>query len=1836
MASSDETKNDGAAAATSNSKEWKTEGHPWVDTRLQVACSWGFPSMSSKGTMEGLVGSMVAFGPVDENQRKPAMGRVLVDPPPQPPAENNDTSSKAENNNAVLALDLTGAEIQSLQTQTNASVANASANDASANGSTAVTNRAPVVLRLDSSFPNSTLIQNVQERYDARLEQYMKESILPPLVALAALEEATHQLVQQRIAQEDAAETARARRRSAGSSSNNSKAMLLTATPHPPLFYAKPPNQYMTAPSVLAAGDGGNDEHHYDTSSGDPTKEYLSSSPSAWLARIKVGCLQAQNDYLTQQQHEQQLRHMYNTQMQLMMAANSGGGDTIIELSSGRRSSSRIHRIATEQWEEQKASLMDKRTSRSSRRGGGGGGGGNKNTSGSEAYNQGVEAYLKGNRIASFLQKQWELEQRGGGGGEEEEEEETAEGEESEEDPDHDDDEEEDDMDLFNPHLQPTYGDVLKFLRKVRLDDIQASIPYWCQETHNRLSHKQRKKLQQQLDSDNEDDDDDDEMENVLDVDVLPLDSLILGIPEEEHEEAEEEAGSKIEVEETTSTEKKEVAIETPKSTDTTESTAVVVEAAVKSEETSGAGMISASTATSSATNATTATSANGGTAPPSAAPEPMKIEETNGCTAPAKVESDASDGIKADTNASAFLEAKKVEPVASATAMAAEWNLEAKDKTLIGSAADSAAVKSDEPEASKNGDTGSVTKEESPEEATSASESVILQWEVPSSVEKAPPQKQVYKYLQNEDNTTFGRFKFALRRKDEELERLQAEIAAVAAVPDDGQIQRELDEQAKRKEAERAFQTEKSWNKWRFEGIHGGYTVWPKWQHAVKKWQEERNAKEAASATAPSMDIIVPSEEGKASAAQEEADRAKALELAEKEKEEEAAAGASSRRTRRKANSSIGTVFYGQSSQLTAKQLVELILRLCSEKSTAPTIFQLESIVSEDGTQDPVKRLRTALGKLVWRRNQLARLTPCTSWTDKFLREFVNHKSLLQISHEEAAVAEASTVPADAAAATHADVEMKLAQGNKNEGQDKKEAKEKSLLQYIRSVHETELRLRKVVLEHLTEIPIPIVATAADERKNSNEGYDSLDFEDQSSISWQTEGHPWIGKHIFRPRQMANTNDLSQCEWFTIKSFVPSVACENAEEITVVAGSSAKEPPLVDRRMRFRAMPFVEEDDGVAFEDGECLVLTEGQVQAGCKAADLEQINIDMEVEDEEANIIDHPFAGSGGNTKITLYLADNSSPDPIHCTVVGHTSVVGDANKETTHRILVLPIGTDSEPTPDAVWATLDVSNDSDIRCYLDTDSPSKMYRIQQSDFHPESEAFAECRNIIGFLERHNKAGPFLEPVDYVALGIPDYPQVVTNPMDVSTVAKKLEDGHYSNIPPKQTAGRSPVARMLNGAFRADIELIFDNSMLYNPPKDWIHESAAAVKKAVARKMDQISHSADLKYKRSGKHMEKQSIYIDEDSDIDYEYESDNDDDDDYGGGFRRKRKRSKGANRPKADDNSTRAMEQGVRLQKTLSETLGLRGPFANFNVDNEAATFSLPPHWGCRRKIPEAQKSEEPADDEDENIQPAAESAYEEQLSELVELTRTIDEAETSGLRRSTRAVGHDEGGSKRGKKGRAPDKEYVMLDEFEQAFVKASEELSNNPAPSTRSDVEYLCERLHDSYYADVYKTVSVSLEQSDLNTMNAEVQGKLEGPLGSFANGSFPPFLGRMIPHSMAKHGKFSWEIRAPFQIPALRWVIRGLIKSGHLGEVEPLEQENLSSGVIMTNHVYYTDNSLQPFEILDSKELARRRRANNEQAASSEDEIELSEYEKLRAERVARNAERLKALGLA
>lgn len=76
--------------------------------------------------------------------------------------------------------------------------------------------------------------------------------------------------------------------------------------------------------------------------------------------------------------------------------------------------------------------------------------------------------------------------------------------------------------------------------------------------------------------------------------------------------------------------------------------------------------------------------------------------------------------------------------------------------------------------------------------------------------------------------------------------------------------------------------------------------------------------------------------------------------------------------------------------------------------------------------------------------------------------------------------------------------------------------------------------------------------------------------------------------------------------------------------------------------------------------------------------------------------------------------------------------------------------------------------------------------------------------CQRILKGLKRHREAGPFLLPVDPVALNIPDYFTVIKQPMDLSTISKKLDLNEYATAE----------------AFMADVRLMLTNCFTYNAP--------------------------------------------------------------------------------------------------------------------------------------------------------------------------------------------------------------------------------------------------------------------------------------------------------------------------------------------------------------------------------------------------------------------------------
>ncbi|KAK9116532.1 hypothetical protein Sjap_015479 [Stephania japonica] len=85
-------------------------------------------------------------------------------------------------------------------------------------------------------------------------------------------------------------------------------------------------------------------------------------------------------------------------------------------------------------------------------------------------------------------------------------------------------------------------------------------------------------------------------------------------------------------------------------------------------------------------------------------------------------------------------------------------------------------------------------------------------------------------------------------------------------------------------------------------------------------------------------------------------------------------------------------------------------------------------------------------------------------------------------------------------------------------------------------------------------------------------------------------------------------------------------------------------------------------------------------------------------------------------------------------------------------------------------------------------------------------------QCEALVKKLMDHQYGFLFNQPVDPEALQIPDYLDIISEPMDLGTIKKKLENGEYSS------------AR----DFAADVRLTFTNAMKYNPPTNWVHELA------------------------------------------------------------------------------------------------------------------------------------------------------------------------------------------------------------------------------------------------------------------------------------------------------------------------------------------------------------------------------------------------------------------------
>lgn len=111
------------------------------------------------------------------------------------------------------------------------------------------------------------------------------------------------------------------------------------------------------------------------------------------------------------------------------------------------------------------------------------------------------------------------------------------------------------------------------------------------------------------------------------------------------------------------------------------------------------------------------------------------------------------------------------------------------------------------------------------------------------------------------------------------------------------------------------------------------------------------------------------------------------------------------------------------------------------------------------------------------------------------------------------------------------------------------------------------------------------------------------------------------------------------------------------------------------------------------------------------------------------------------------------------------------------------------------------------------IKTEKPKrKAYVEAEQTIKGANEGFKKSSKTLALLKRNENAGPFLEPVDPIALGILTYFTVIKHPMDLSLVEFKLKNEEYDT--PQQ--------------FIDDVRLIWNNALTFNPVGSEVYNMA------------------------------------------------------------------------------------------------------------------------------------------------------------------------------------------------------------------------------------------------------------------------------------------------------------------------------------------------------------------------------------------------------------------------
>lgn len=105
--------------------------------------------------------------------------------------------------------------------------------------------------------------------------------------------------------------------------------------------------------------------------------------------------------------------------------------------------------------------------------------------------------------------------------------------------------------------------------------------------------------------------------------------------------------------------------------------------------------------------------------------------------------------------------------------------------------------------------------------------------------------------------------------------------------------------------------------------------------------------------------------------------------------------------------------------------------------------------------------------------------------------------------------------------------------------------------------------------------------------------------------------------------------------------------------------------------------------------------------------------------------------------------------------------------------------------------------------------------------------SDGLKALKRIIASLKNNKNYPPFAEPVDPVALEIPDYFEIIHKPMDLGTIQGNIDTNSYNNSMELAVS---------------DIALVWSNCYKYNPAGSEVSDNAVQIQRMLIKKMESM----------------------------------------------------------------------------------------------------------------------------------------------------------------------------------------------------------------------------------------------------------------------------------------------------------------------------------------------------------------------------------------------------------